>query len=337
MSKPGELSNKKYFLVTVFELVSCQLVSFYKRVIRFVLHLVTGRSELERICINEKVESTRIKKIENNLLASKHKYLSNSVRRSSESSNANQENEEIVALNIMKLKKIERGNNLNLLILMKDGLIKINAYNQLLNDLEELRLKKFSFSNSQDSEKLFDLWQSLKGKDDQLEAQISKRWPEIGFQGKDPSTDFRGMGMLAVVNLHCFATENSDIAVKVYSKSLHPKHGYPFAIVGINMTSLIYHLLADGHLKTHFYNNSALLARDKINVEQFNKLYCTIFSEFDSFWFTNEPHVMEFERLSKIFKSLIIEKLTNDPHTIIRENFLGKNYKINQLTKNFCY
>jgi hypothetical protein len=101
------------------------------------------------------------------------------------------------------------------------------------------------------------------------------------------------------------------------------------------MTSLIYNLVADGYLKTHFYNNSALLARDKINVENFNRIYCTIFNEFDAFWFINEPNVMEFERLLRIFKSLIIERLKNDPHTIIRENFLGKNYKISQLNKKF--
>jgi len=84
---------------------------------------------------------------------------------------------------------------------MKDGLIKINAYNKLLNDLDDLRNKKFSFSNSEDAEKLVDIWESLKGKGDQLTTHISKRWSEIGFQGKDPSTDFRGMGMLAVINL----------------------------------------------------------------------------------------------------------------------------------------
>lgn len=85
--------------------------------------------------------------------------------------------------------------------MMKDGLIKINAYNKLLNDLDDLRNKKFSFTNSEDAEKLVEIWESLKGKGDQLITHISKRWSEIGFQGKDPSTDFRGMGMLGVINL----------------------------------------------------------------------------------------------------------------------------------------
>ncbi len=84
---------------------------------------------------------------------------------------------------------------------MKDGLIKIKAYNRLLNEIEELRQKKFSFDNCKHSEMLFDVWKGLKGKDDELNAQVTKRWSEIGFQGNDPSTDFRGMGMLGLENL----------------------------------------------------------------------------------------------------------------------------------------
>lgn len=62
-----------------------------------------------------------------------------------------------------------------------------------------------------------------------------------------------------------------------------------------------------------------------------------IFAEFDTFWFVNEPNVMQFERLTKIFKELIRDKLTNDPHAIIRENFLGKMIKVNQYNSNICY
>ena len=32
--------------------------------------------------------------------------------------------------------------------------------------------------------------------DTPLKERISKQWGDIGFQGKDPKTDFRGMGML---------------------------------------------------------------------------------------------------------------------------------------------
>ena len=35
---------------------------------------------------------------------------------------------------------------------------------------------------------------------EELADRYSKQWEEIGFQGKNPATDFRGMGILG---LHC--------------------------------------------------------------------------------------------------------------------------------------
>jgi len=35
--------------------------------------------------------------------------------------------------------------------------------------------------------------------DTPLEERITKQWGDLGFQGKDPQTDFRGMGMLCFV------------------------------------------------------------------------------------------------------------------------------------------
>jgi hypothetical protein len=55
-----------------------------------------------------------------------------------------------------------------------------------------------------------------------------------------------------------------------------------------------------------------------------------IFVEFNTFWINNEMNVMSFERFSKIFIAMIRDKLTTDPSCIIRENFLGKIYKLNQ-------
>jgi ELMO domain-containing protein len=82
------------------------------------------------------------------------------------------------------------------------------------------------------------------------------------------------MGLLGLSNLSYFINKQNVIARSIYSKSLHPIHGYPFAIVGINITSWIYNLLTDGFLKTHFYNNSELLSIEKFDLEDIHKIYC---------------------------------------------------------------
>jgi hypothetical protein len=66
----------------------------------------------------------------------------------------------------------------------------------------------------------------------------------------------------------------NEKAKQVYNKSLHPKLGYPFSIVGISITSWVYKLLNGNFLKTHFYNDSELLSVSSINLENFHKIYC---------------------------------------------------------------
>lgn len=76
---------------------------------------------------------------------------------------------------------------------MKDGLMKINAYNQLISEIETFRTKQFSFDNGQHADLLFKVWSQLKGVDDKLETKITKRWSEIGFQGKPPNIIYQNM------------------------------------------------------------------------------------------------------------------------------------------------
>jgi len=44
------------------------------------------------------------------------------------------------------------------------------------------------------------LWKLLKP-DTLLEKRFTRQWGDIGFQGEDPATDFRGMGLLGFENL----------------------------------------------------------------------------------------------------------------------------------------
>lgn len=72
--------------------------------------------------------------------------------------------------------------------------------NQLLHNLEDLRTTGYDSSNQEHEEILLELWELLMpGR--KLESRINNSWKEIGFQGEDPKTDFRGMGILGLHNL----------------------------------------------------------------------------------------------------------------------------------------
>lgn len=72
--------------------------------------------------------------------------------------------------------------------------------------------------------KLRSLWDLLMP-DVKLTGMISKQWSEIGFQGEDPRTDFRGMGLLGLCNLHYFANTHTQSARNILQHAHHPVHG----------------------------------------------------------------------------------------------------------------
>lgn len=84
---------------------------------------------------------------------------------------------------------------------MKDALIKIKAYYTLINQIDDIRNQKYSHENTSHSKLLLGLWQGLMPDGEKIDTMKSKKWRSIGFQGDDPSTDFRGMGMLALNSL----------------------------------------------------------------------------------------------------------------------------------------
>ena len=64
-----------------------------------------------------------------------------------------------------------------------------------MHELNTRASLKYNPTDRRDERMLFQLWELMKP-DEQLTNMISLQWQDIGFQGKDPSTDFRGMGML---------------------------------------------------------------------------------------------------------------------------------------------
>lgn len=72
--------------------------------------------------------------------------------------------------------------------------------NQLVGDLEALRKTSYDSEDSEHERKLLQLWNLLMpGR--ALESRVCNSWQDIGFQGTDPKTDFRGMGLLGLENL----------------------------------------------------------------------------------------------------------------------------------------
>eukprot|EP00741_Cyanophora_paradoxa_P019903 tig00021178_g19208.t1 len=74
-----------------------------------------------------------------------------------------------------------------------------------------------------------------------LTARRSAQWSKLGFQGMDPATDFRGMGLLGLHNLVYFVEGYPAVVREVLTAE--PERGYPFAAAGINITRMLTSIL----------------------------------------------------------------------------------------------
>ncbi|XP_071786925.1 ELMO domain-containing protein 2-like [Asterias amurensis] len=285
----------------------------YHRMFKWVVRTLTGRHELQRICAGEGAGHKQTSKIESSLKNSKLGALRRIIEENVK--NINDAVEGVIAV---------KGINILTCPSFAPCLLRcveqICGYKTLVQDVETLRKNKYQSSKKDHEELLKKLW-DLMMPDTPLEKRITKQWGTIGFQGDDPATDFRGMGILGLLNLIYFAETYNKAARHVLSHSHHPKYGYSYAVVGINMTSTAYHLLQDGTLKTHLYNH----VERQPTVEDFHQVYCYVLFNFDQFWLAEKPRdIMEFSRVRDKFEEKLRRDLRN-PTTIFKCDFTLEN------------
>ncbi|XP_049852432.1 ELMO domain-containing protein A-like [Schistocerca gregaria] len=102
------------------------------------------------------------------------------------------------------------------------------AYDKNVPDHENLLLKYWSLCNP----------------NVQLKDRVSGQWKKLGFQGTDPASDFRGMGILGLYNLVYFAEKYPERLHKLFSRNKERmERDYPISVAGVNMTFVLYELL----------------------------------------------------------------------------------------------
>ncbi|CAL5349685.1 unnamed protein product [Camellia sinensis] len=121
-----------------------------------------------------------------------------------------------------------------------------------LTPLQEERLRRlkhrmkvnFDASRVEHQEGLKALW-SATYPGQELHGLVSDQWKEMGWQGKDPSTDFRGAGFISLENLLFFAKTFSTSFQCLLKKQGGKRAAweYPFAVAGVNITFMIMQML----------------------------------------------------------------------------------------------
>eukprot|EP00007_Cunea_sp_BSH-02190019_P006531 CAMPEP_0174242234 /NCGR_PEP_ID=MMETSP0417-20130205/26970_1 /TAXON_ID=242541 /ORGANISM="Mayorella sp, Strain BSH-02190019" /LENGTH=295 /DNA_ID=CAMNT_0015321599 /DNA_START=138 /DNA_END=1022 /DNA_ORIENTATION=+ len=157
--------------------------------------------------------------------------------------------------------------------------------------LKERAAEAYDRNNPEHEKKLLRLWSAFKP-DTPLSARVCKDWGDLGFQGSDPATDFRGMGVLGLEMLLFLAETFPSEARAALLHSQHPTYYYPFAVAAINWTARLVEWVSSGVLDAHF------LSLHEPTMDDFAHIFARVMFAFDAFYLASKPKdLMEFPRL----------------------------------------
>ncbi|RLN17991.1 ELMO domain-containing protein A [Panicum miliaceum] len=139
----------------------------------------------------------------------------------------------------------------------------------------------------------------------------SELWKEMGWQGTDPSTDFRGGGLISLENLIFFAKNYPNSFQMLLNKVQGQRSDweYPFAVAGINISFMLIQML---DLQSTVPSSKSgirfleLLGRDE---SAFDHLYCLAFRLLDAQWLVKRASYMEFNEVMKSTRTQLEREL----------------------------
>jgi len=136
---------------------------------------------------------------------------------------------------------------------------------------------KIAFDESQEVHQriLMSIFKSLTG-NTRDPPRFGAHWELVGFQGNDPATDLRGVGMLSLLNALFLVTRRRELAQKLYTLSRGDRD-FPFMAVSINLTKVCLEALRSGSLTT------AANQRNSV-VEAFHDLHCGLYAHMALQW-----------------------------------------------------
>jgi len=156
---------------------------------------------------------------------------------------------------------------------------------------------------------------------------ISPRWKTIGFQGNDPSTDFRGSGLLGLENLYYVVSLDQRLLKRMSRYEHVPREYYlPFAIAGINVTyTLIQMLFITANPERMITAAQAQVYRGFLTLLQeeqfaFEEVYKSALQLLEERWADTHAKYHQFPDVMRFVRDRISEVLARQPSSIMEFN-----------------
>ncbi|CAL9780595.1 unnamed protein product [Musa acuminata subsp. burmannicoides] len=190
-----------------------------------------------------------------------------------------------------------------------------------LTPLQEARLQKlkerlnipFDEARPDHQEALRALWHASFPRTE-LTGLVSEQWKDMGWQGPNPSTDFRGCGFVSLENLLFFV----GTYPASFRRLLFKQEGnratweYPFAVAGVNISFMLTQML-----ELHSARPKSVPAINFLKVlsedeEAFDVLYCIAFQMMDAQWLAMGASYMQFKQVLEATRIQLERELSLD-------------------------
>jgi hypothetical protein len=144
---------------------------------------------------------------------------------------------------------------------------------EAFRSLERKTQEPYERSNAKHEEKLGELFKEcLKKEGNEIQADLkSEAWKDLGFQGEDPRTDFRGGGFMGLKQLFKFSIYHRDKLEEMKAETANGR--YILAVVSIGVTF---------YLKSYFHmnqNTELLRKENKLATRRALKSFCRMLSQ----------------------------------------------------------
>nr|XP_024214124.1 ELMO domain-containing protein 3-like isoform X2 [Halyomorpha halys] len=117
--------------------------------------------------------------------------------------------------------------------------------------------------------------------------QRGPHWQQIGFQGTDPATDLRAVGLYGLIHLlHLTSSEVLPLGHKLYSVSNSEDQPFPLAVLSLNVTNIVLNVFNTGKL------NRECNVRESV-IETLNSFYAAVTAYILNVWITQNKTIKD--------------------------------------------
>ncbi|KAF8071076.1 elmoA [Scenedesmus sp. PABB004] len=190
-----------------------------------------------------------------------------------------------------------------------------------LEELQERLAVPYDGANPAHQDALRELW-ALAFPGEACEALKCARWKDMGWQGEDPGTDFRGAGLLGLDCLIYLGTRHPRLWTALRHKTAGTRSDweYPFAVAGLNLSFVLADLLGlagapPGSLPGTPAGRAfcALLCESDA---AFEEVYCAAFAALDAAWLAAGASYMQFNAVLRDVRAALTDALLARPRSL---------------------